>query len=115
MREFKKFDVWQNSRELVKKVYLTTNNFPDTEKFGLTNQLRRAAVSIAANIAEGSGRSSDKDFKHFLNMAYGSAHEVECLVILAHDLVFIGDEELEKLESQTKIIEKQLLNFMKKL
>ncbi|MEO7414987.1 MAG: four helix bundle protein [Opitutaceae bacterium] len=82
---FEKLTVWQSSGRLCGEVHSVTKEFPREEIFGLTSQLRRAAVSISANIAEGSGRNSDADFAHFLEMAYGSAMEVAALLFIAAD------------------------------
>ena len=82
---FEKLNVWQSSRRLAGEIYAVTKGFPKEELFGLTSQLRRAAVSVSANIAEGSGRNSDIDFAHFLELAYGSAMEVASLLFLASD------------------------------
>src|SRR5215207_3430172 len=76
---FEKLTVWQSSRRLAGEIYSVTKAFPKDELFGLTSQIRRAAVSVTANIAEGSGRNSDVDFAHFLELAYGSAMEVASL------------------------------------
>jgi four helix bundle protein len=82
---FEKLTVWQSSRRLCGEIYSVTKNFPKEELFGLTNQLRRAVVSISANIAEGSGRNSDVDFAHFLELSYSSAMEVASLIFIAAD------------------------------
>ena len=82
---FEKLTVWQAARRLCGEVYTATRHFPQDELFGLSSQLRRAAVSIAANIAEGSGRNSDPDFAHFLEIAYGSAMELAALLHVAAD------------------------------
>lgn len=76
MFRFEKFDVWHRAVEFADWVYAVTKEFPADERFGLTSQMRRAAVSISSNIAEGSSRSSDKDFAHFVEIAYGSLMEV---------------------------------------
>ena len=76
MFRFEKLDVWGKSVDFADRVYAVTRTFPAEERFGLTSQMRRASVSISSNIAEGSGRSSDKDFVHFLQIAYGSILEV---------------------------------------
>ena len=86
---FEKLTVWQSSRRLVGEVYVETKRFPKDELFGLTGQLRRAAVSVSANIAEGSGRNSDPDFAHFLELAYGSAMEVAALLYAASDVDYL--------------------------
>jgi len=82
---FEKLTVWQSARRLCGEIYAVTRGFPKEELFGLTSQLQRAAVSIVANIAGGSGRDSDPDFAHFLEMAYGSAMEVAALLHIAAD------------------------------
>ena len=76
MFRFEKLEVWQNAVAFANRVYEVTRGFPDNERFGLTSRMRRAAASVSSNIAEGSGRSSDKDFSHFVQIAYGSLMEV---------------------------------------
>ena len=88
MHNFKELDVWKKSRILVKDIYLLLANFPDVEKFGIISQMKRAVVSIPSNIAEGSGRSSDKEFVRFLDIALGSAFELETQLYLSFDLSF---------------------------
>ena len=105
MNNFKKLIVWQKAREFVKDVYILTKKFPKEEQFGLTSQIRRAVISIVSNIAEGSGRGSDNDFAHFLDIAQGSAYEVETQITLSFDLDFITIEEFTK--SSDKILEIQ--------
>src|SRR5947209_5999745 len=83
---FRDLIVWQKSKALARRIYSLTKNFPKEEVFGLTSQIRRAAVSIPANIAEGKGRGTQKDFCHFLVQARGSLFEVEALAELASDL-----------------------------
>jgi four helix bundle protein len=78
MFRFEKLEVWQKAMEWIDQIYLSTAGFPPEERFGLTSQLRRSGVSVAANIAEGSGRISDKDFAHFVEIAYGSLMEAVC-------------------------------------
>lgn len=91
MQHFTKLLVWQRSHELVLHLHRATVGFPKTERFGLTSQLRRAALSVPTNIAEGSKRSSQTDFARFLNMAEGSLSETEYLVILSRDLGYIQE------------------------
>lgn len=97
MHRFKDLEVWKQSRIFCSDVYSVTSRFPESEKFGLTNQLRRAAVSIPSNIAEGASRSSSKDFSRFLEIAIGSAYELETQLLIASDLKFIQLESLELL------------------
>jgi len=84
MRPHEKLDVWNKAIEFVVAVYRVTESFPKEEKFGLTSQIRRASVSIPANIAEGAARKSPKEFAHFLSNAQGSASEVETELLIAH-------------------------------
>ncbi len=84
-----KLKVWQMAKDLAKNVYGLTRSFPDEEKFGLTNQMRRAAVSVMSNLAEGSGRTSSKDQAHFSQLAYGSLMELDSQFQLSMDLAFI--------------------------
>ncbi len=83
---FEKLRVWQGARELAKAIYLTTSKFPQREIYGLISQCNRAAVSVAANLAEGSSRQSRKDQAHFSEIAYGSLMELACLLILCKDI-----------------------------
>ena len=85
----KKLKVWQTARSLVKKVYEATNQFPDSERFGLVNQLRRAIVSVPSNIAEGSSRETSVEFIRFLVIARGSLSEVDTQLTLAEDLAYM--------------------------
>ena len=94
MRDFSKLFIWQKSHKLVMSIYDITNKFPKSEIYGLTSQIRRASSSIPINISEGCGRSSNKDFARFLQIAIGSACEVEYELLLAKDLKYI--EVLEK-------------------
>ena len=89
MHQFKELEIWKRSRLFCSQIYTITSKFPNDEKFGLTNQLRRAAISIPSNIAEGSSRNSNKDFARFLEIAIGSAYEIETQLLIAFDLDFI--------------------------
>lgn len=86
-------DAWQVSRSLVKSVYLLTKGFPREELFGLTSQMRRAAISIPSNIAEGAARSGNREFAHFLNIARGSLSELETQLVIAADLGYIKSND----------------------
>jgi len=86
MADFKRLAVWKSSHEMVLQIYRQTAAFPRHELFGLTSQMRRAAVSIPANIAEGRGRDTDRDFARFITMSLGSVSELEYFLILAKDL-----------------------------
>ena len=96
---FEKLDVWIEAKEFTKALYQLTNSFPDSEKFGLTSQLRRASVSICSNIAEGITRTSYKDRAHFMTISYGSAIEVLNQLIISYELGFISDEAYTNLRN----------------
>lgn len=94
----RRLEVWQEARELVRRIYGVSNNFPKTEKFGLADQINRAAVSVPSNIAEGSSRESPADFVHFLVIARGSLAEIDTQLTIAEDLGYIDcDEDLHAL------------------
>ena len=101
--------------DLVELVYKETSKFPDSEKFGLTNQLRRASSSIPSNIAEGSGRRGEKEYKHFLSISLGSTYEVNTQIELAKRLSFIPSETAEALLEELNQLEKMIIGFMKML
>ena len=111
MHRFKDLEIWKRSRIFYSAIYQVTSNFPESEKFGLTNQLRRAAVSIPSNIAEGSSRKSNKDFARFLQITLGSAFEIETQLLIASDLNFISDEDLESLLNELNSIIKMNSKF----
>ena len=115
MRDFKKYDVWELSHNLVLKVYNTTANFPTSEKYQLVSQMQRAAYSIPSNFSEGCGRGSDKNFNRFVQISLGSAHELEYFFILARDLSFIDQASYESLDHQVNEIKKKLYNLSRKL
>ena len=94
MADFKRLAVWKASHELVLHIYRETASLPRHELFGLTAQMRRAAVSIAANIAEGRGRQGEREFARFITIALGSANELEYLLLLANDLGYLRAPEL---------------------
>ena len=91
MHDYQRLEVWQRARSVTTDVYRVTATFPRAELFGLTAQMRRAAISVSANLAEGSGRATNQDFARFLSMAIGSASELEAETILASDLGMIDD------------------------
>ncbi|MBW8360781.1 MAG: four helix bundle protein [Kaistella sp.] len=112
---FEKLEVWQNARVLVKEIYIVSRSFPEQEKFGITNQLRRSATSIAANIAEGVTRNTVKEKSRFINIAYSTTIEVINFLILARDLEFITAEEYIQLREKTEKITNQLNAFYNSL
>ena len=94
---FEKLEVWQQSREVVKRVYQQTKTFPKSEMFGLASQMNRASVSVASNLAEGGARKSLKDQAHFSNLAFGSLMETACQIMLSNDLGFLTEEAADPL------------------
>lgn len=115
MHQYKNFKVWQKGRELVKKVYQLTQQLPDDERFGLVSQMKRAAISLPANIAEGSGRRTDSDFCRFLDIAYGSSCELETLLLLCVDLSFLSETEINSVNELIKEIQKMIYALKQKL
>jgi four helix bundle protein len=111
MREtfvFHKLRVWHLAKDLVKTVYALTKTFPAEERFGLAAQLNRAAISVASNIAEGSGRVSRKDQAHFTQLAYGSLMEAACQIEIAHDLGFLSEDGLQSVSSSIRVVAEKL-------
>jgi len=100
MRPHERLDVWNKAIDLVTMVYRATESFPREERFGLTSQIRRAAVSIPANIAEGAARDSKKEFAHFLSNAQGSASELETELLIAQTLGYLEDRSYAPLRAE---------------
>ena len=115
MHDFKKLNVWILAINLVTEIYKTTESFPKTETYGLTNQMRRCAVSIPSNIAEGAGRKGIGEFKLFLGYAYGSCCELETQLIIACNLNFMSSEDQTKLTYNLNEIEKMIYKLMQSL
>jgi four helix bundle protein len=115
MQNFRNLLVWQKSHSLTIHVYNITKNFPNTELFGLTSQLRRASSSIPTNIAEGCGRGSDKDFGRFIQIALGSASETEYLLLLSNELGYITKNDSEIIILETEEVKKMLTTLLKTL
>lgn len=114
MKGFRNLIVWQKSHQLALDIYKLTAEFPNEEKFGITSQIQRAAVSIPNNIAEGSGRKSNKEFAQFLSISLGSANEVEYLIELSKDLGLIKLKTAEPLFALIGEIQSMLYVLMNK-
>jgi four helix bundle protein len=112
-RTHKDLDAWKKSIELVERIYSITKQFPQEELYGLTSQLRRAAVSIPSNIAEGAARGSKKDFLRFLHVALGSACEVETQMIIAQRLNYLDDTDT--IEEQLEAVRRLILGLIRYL
>lgn len=111
---FEKLRVWQNARQLSLRIYRLSEKFPQSEKFGLTNQLRRAAVSVSANLAEGTSRTTGKDQAHFTTISYGSLMEVLNHLYLCKDLNYLNGDDLNELAVVIKEISNQLNSLRKR-
>jgi len=107
-RNFRDYKVWQDSVDYATQVYRLTSEMPWFEKKGLCDQLQRAAVSISSNIAEGSARPTDADFVHFLDVALGSAYEVETQLLICNNIGYLADEQYQPFLSGIKSIQVQL-------
>lgn len=112
MGTFKDLLAWQKSLTLAKKVYQVTGNFPTEERFGLVNQMRRCAVSIPSNIAEGYGRGSVKELLRFLYVALGSSNELETQLILSLELSFMKEEDSRMLQGLNTEVNKMILSLI---
>lgn len=115
MRNFQDLLVWQKSHELTLKIYKISSSFPKEELFGLSSQIRRSAVSIGSNIAEGCGRNSDAEMKRFLVISTGSCSELECQIILAKDLGYIPDIIFAELSEKVNTTRRMLHSFIRRL
>ncbi len=115
MKNFRDLKVWQRSHDFVLKLYRSTNTFPREEIYGLTSQIRRAAVSVPSNIAEGCGREGDPELARFCQIAMGSASETEYQLLLAHDLEYLPTNEYQTLDEHLCEVKKMLNAFIQKL
>ncbi len=113
MFAYKKLNVYQKSLEWVLSIYSLVNKFPDVEKYALSSQVRRAAVSVPSNIAEGMSRSSAKEIAHFLEISYGSLMEVQSQIEIANLLKYITHEDLKTIEPKTEEVAKMLSGLRK--
>lgn len=112
IERFEDIQAWQKARELNSNIYSLTKNSSFLKDFSLRDQIRRASISIMANIAEGFGRKSSKEFANFLNMAHGSAAEVQCHLYAALDLKYISKEDFEMLYKKADEVSKMIQGFM---
>ncbi|MGV3764425.1 four helix bundle protein [Parapedobacter sp.] len=115
VHNFKELIVWQKAIELAAEVYQAVSIFPQEERFGLTSQIKRAVVSVASNIAEGSGRNSDKEFVHFLGIAKGSAYELLTQLFIADKLGLLRYEGAAALMNNVEEVQKMIHGFQEKL
>lgn len=115
MRPHEKLDVWKKAVELVVQIYNSTESFPKDERYGLTSQIRRAAVSVPANIAEGAGRNSEKEFAYFLSNAQGSASELETELLIAHRLGYLSDAAYQELRPKLESVGRMIVGLSQHL
>ena len=115
MHNISELKIWQKSIELTKQVYLLVANLPSDEKYGLSSQIKRSAVSIPSNIAEGAGRNSNKEFKYFMSIANGSTYELQTQLILLSELNLISKEKTQPVIELSIEIQKMNYSFQKKL
>ena len=115
MRDFRKLKVWEKGHRLTLDIYNVTVSFPSEELYGLTSQMRRACAAIPANVAEGCGRGSNADLARFLQIALGSASELENHLLLAQDLAFVKPTDYERLSREVTDLKRMLTSFVKNL
>ena len=115
MKDFRNLKVWTNAHQFALNIFNSSKSFPKEEQFGITSQIRRAALSIPTNIAEGCGRGSDSDFARFIQIALGSASEVEYQILFCKELSFIDENSYLKFSKDIVEIKKSLTALLKKL
>ncbi len=115
MKDFREMQVWHKSHALALEIYKWTATFPQAEMYGLSSQMRRAAVSIPSNIAEGCGRGSVKELKQFLRISMGSASEVEYQILLSSELRYMEKKTYDKLNTAIQEIKKMLSSYINKI
>ena len=115
MRDFRKLKVWEKAHRFVLAAYVETRAFPREELYGLTSQLRRSAMSIPSNIAEGCRRESPREFARFLDISAGSASEAEYQLLLAHDLHFLNEDAYNRLAHDVREIKQMLTSLIQKV
>lgn len=115
MHNLKELKIWNKAIDLAVDVYKATSNSPTDERYGLTSQSRRAAVSIPSNIAEGAGRNSNKEFSHFLGIANGSSYELQTQLVISNRLDLLNEDVLNKLLNEINELQKMNYSFQQKL
>ncbi|MGB0897002.1 MAG: four helix bundle protein [Flavobacteriaceae bacterium] len=115
MRDYKKYEVWKKGHQLALELYAISRQFPKEEVYGITSQLRRASLSIPTNIVEGASRNSENEFANFINIASGSAAEVEYLIEFSKELGYLGNEDFNKVNKEIVSIRKMLNALYTKL
>ena len=112
MHNFKKLNIWLDAMTLAKEVYRVTSKYPKEEKYGLVSQINRCVVSVPSNISEGSSRSSNKEFSHYLKIALGSLYELETQTILSRDFGIITNDDLNQLSIKIAKLQRMINGFI---
>lgn len=115
MRKFRELEIWNLGRQLATEVYTLTADLPKEEQYGLSSQMRRAAVSIPSNIAEACSRNSNKEFVRFLEIAIGSAFELETQILISEELNFLESEKSQSTINQINTLQMEINSFIKSL
>lgn len=115
MHDYKKLTVWQRAIQFATEVYRCTSTFPKAEQYGLRSQIRSSVISINSNLAEGAGRNSYNEFRHFIHIAYGSACELDTQLIIAKNLGYISTSEFVTLEDELQELQKMLYKLAKSI
>ena len=114
-KTFRNLAAWQRATELATEVYRETASMPDSERFGLTSQMRRAAVSVPSNIAEGFGRDSNKEYLRFLNISIASLFELQTQLEIGKNIEYLSELEFNKIYEDTRELERMLVSLIKKI
>jgi four helix bundle protein len=115
LQDFRKLNVWEKSHSLAVAIYQVTATYPKEELYGLTSQIRRAGISIPANIAEGCGREGNTELGRFFQIAVGSASELEYHLLLSRDLKILNEQDFERLDNQVNEVKRMLISLIKKV
>lgn len=115
MHNYKELKIWIKGIDLAESIYKTVSEFPDSEKYGIISQLKRASISVSSNIAEGASRESQKEFSHFLSISLGSLFEIETQIVIANRIKYINDETLKELIEQINELIKMIIGFKRQL
>lgn len=115
MQDFKKLKIWERSQEIAHKIYDITADLPPEERYGVTSQIRRSVISISSNIAEGAGKSTNKDFSRFLDTSMGSLYEVQSLLMFSKFRFNLKADEVENVESELEELAKMIFTFKNRL
>lgn len=115
MHNFRELIIWKEAMKIAKAVYVVSARFPAIENYGLIAQIRRSAVSVPSNIAEGAGRNSDKQFLNFISIAVGSAYELETQLLLSVDLGYVGEDDIKDIVADIILLQKKMYRFQEQL